>query len=166
MIFANKGMCFETLINQSIYRFNYSHNAFFIKRDLKVKINKIEDNKVSGQLTSKSQADYYGFYQGYYFDFEAKQTVNDYFDLNQIKDHQFNHLKLIANNKGIAFVLVGFVSYQNYFAIKINDLIKYYQQYKKKKISLEWFQNNAITLHLILPGILDFADLVNQLIRM
>lgn len=164
MIFANKGMCFETLINQSIHRFSYTHHAFFTKRDLKVKISKIENNKVSGQLSAKSQTDYYGFYQGYYFDFEAKQTINNYFDLNQIKQHQLQHLKLIHNNQGSAFVLVGFVSYQSYFGIKIIDLIKYYQQFRKKRISLDWFKKNAIELNIILPGIIDFADLINKLI--
>lgn len=51
-----------------------------------------------------STTDYNGVYQGYYIDFEAKETKNKTsFPLNNIHDHQVEHMKMHINKRYCVF---------------------------------------------------------------
>ncbi len=73
-------------------------------------------------FSEKSTTDYNGVYQGRYIDFEAKQTSSDFFDFNNIKEHQITHLKHIKKLKGIAFILIFFKNKHTTFLIPIEAL--------------------------------------------
>ena len=48
-------------------------------------------------------------YNGYYIDFEAKETKNKTsFPLNNIHDHQVEHMKNAFLQKGIVFLIIRF----------------------------------------------------------
>lgn len=164
-MFKNKGMFFEELINLSILHFNQKYNAFFKKRSVEVDFIKVNGIKVSGRLKQKSEADYYGFYVGHYFDFEAKQTKQDFFYLKQLKQHQLEHLLLIYINQGYSFLLINFVDFDEIYGILINDLVKHFYRQDKKRIDLSWLRQNAIKINIVFPGIIDFHHLLNQIVK-
>ncbi|MCV3728365.1 Holliday junction resolvase RecU [Ureaplasma miroungigenitalium] len=161
----NKGMFLETLINRSLQLFTQEYSGFFIKRDVSVSIRKIENNHVLGTLKAKSQADYYGFYDGSYYDFEVKQTTDSTFDLKQIKDHQLQHLLLIHEQRGYAFVIIGFLSLNKYYAISIFLLYQHFLQKKEKRIHHEWLDSFGISMELIFPGLFNWLSLLKSLKR-
>nr|WP_318026002.1 Holliday junction resolvase RecU [Ureaplasma urealyticum] len=99
----NNGMHLEVLINKSIALFNLQYQAFFKKRYVDIVIKNVDHCFVQGKIKQKSETDYYGFYQGNYFDFEAKQTNKNAFLIKQIQPHQLAHLYLIHKNCGFAF---------------------------------------------------------------
>ncbi|MCV3753923.1 Holliday junction resolvase RecU [Ureaplasma zalophigenitalium] len=159
----NKGMFLETLINHSLEIFMQENSGFFIKRDVGVSIRKIENNRVLGTLKAKSQADYYGFYRGCYYDFEVKQTTESTFDLRQIKDHQLQHLLLIHKQQGYAFVIIGYLSLNKYYAISISMLYQHFLENKEKRIHHEWLDSFAIHLEIVFPGIFNWLKLLDAL---
>ena len=56
-----------------------------------------------------STTDYNGVYNGYYIDFEAKETKNKTsFPLNNIHAHQVEHMKNTYLQKGIVFLMIRF----------------------------------------------------------
>ncbi|WP_031489008.1 Holliday junction resolvase RecU [Ureaplasma canigenitalium] len=163
MFYINKGMHFETLINQSIEYFNIRYQAFFIKRNVDIKIRKVVDKSVDGRITRTSQTDYYGFFNGMYFDFEAKQTNGDVFDLSMIKKHQLNHLALIDANRGYSFVLVAYVNHDLYFLITYQELINYIRATKSKHLDIDYVKEHFFQIPLTLPGVIDFNQVINYL---
>lgn len=160
----NKGMFLETVINESLLRFNHNYNAFFIKRNIDISIIKNNKQHIIGKLKEKSQADYYGFYVGCYFDFEAKQTNLNKFYLKQLKDHQLNHLILIHKNKGYAFLIIHFCLYNRFFCITIKQIIDLLFK-NIKSITLNWSVENAIEINLVFPGIFDWHQLLVKIIN-
>ncbi|MCV3743657.1 Holliday junction resolvase RecU [Ureaplasma sp. ES3154-GEN] len=160
----NKGMLLESIINKSLKLFNERVGSFFIKRNLDINIFRIDTNNyVYGKLKTKSQADYYGFYAHKYYDFEAKETKDNVFSLNQIKDHQLNHLLTVHHNYGYAFVIIAFINTNSYYAVGIQKLYHLYLRTRKKRIKREWFDSYAIKIELIFPGIFDWEELLKKL---
>ncbi len=90
-IYSNRGMYSESLINRAI-NYHNSHNHWHLeKRNVPTKIIKvIQNDLVICKLLAKSTVDYCGYYHTKHIEFEAKQTINDYFDLNLIKSHQID----------------------------------------------------------------------------
>ena len=93
-------------------------NAFYLKSDIAVihkKPTPVQIVNVNYPKRSKavineayfrtpSTTDYNGVYQGYYIDFEAKETkTRRPFLLNNIHDHQVEHMKMHINKKVLCF---------------------------------------------------------------
>lgn len=76
---SNNGMYLETIINNTALFCKRNQTCLFFKRNVPIKI--LQNNQVNiiGKIIEKSESDYYGLYQGYYFDFEAKQTNKEVF---------------------------------------------------------------------------------------
>lgn len=159
----NNGMHLEVLINKSISLFNLQYQAFFKKRCLDIIIKNIDNSYVQGKIKQKSETDYYGFYKGDYFDFEAKQTNKNSFLIKQIQPHQLAHLYLIHKNSGFSFLIICFINYNLYFIITFQQLINYYQKTKRKSIPFQWFKDQCIELEIIFPGVINFKKKINDL---
>ena len=75
---------------------------FIIPSEVKAVINE-------AYFRTPSTTDYNGVYNGYYIDFEAKETKNKTsFPLNNIHDHQVEHMKNAFLQKGIVFLIIRF----------------------------------------------------------
>ncbi len=160
--YKNKGMFLEALVEKtSNYYFENNQFAIF-KRDIPIKIYKIEEQKVSAYLKQKALSDYYGVYHGRMFDFEAKQTQQKRFLLSNLKKHQYEHLKAVNQFGAFSFLLVYFVADDLYFAIPI-DAIETVLNNKEASIDVNWCKNNAFNLEIIFPGILNFKKLLETI---
>ena len=158
MITSNRGMFLETIINKTIDFINNKNYGYFSKRHLPIKIFSYQNKMVRGWLKEKTETDYYGIYQGLYFDFEAKQTNTCYFLLNQLKTHQYNHLINIDRYKGNAFILVYFNQYDKFFILEIKYIKKFFKNLNLKKISIKYFKRYGFELIIIYPGFLNLLD--------
>ena len=150
---SNNGMFLETLLNRTSDYYKDNNKLLFFKRNLPISIYKNNNGNINGKLTSKSQTDYYGIYDGRYIDFEAKQTNKEVFYLNNIKDHQINHLKTIDELNGISFLILHFLKFDEFFCIDYKKLITI-----DCKITREWCKQNAFEIHIFFPGILNIIE--------
>ncbi|WLP85340.1 Holliday junction resolvase RecU [Mycoplasma seminis] len=152
----NRGMFLESVINQSI-KYYWENNIAFIEKkavptsfsDLK----NISHNKFKASITLlKSTVDYIGMYQGKFVAFEAKSTNEKSLDLSNFRLHQLQYLSLINSQGGIAFVIVYFSLYNEFYKISVDFLN---QEFKSKKsISYEKIKKNSSFLNLEFPGLL------------
>ncbi|MGL4952158.1 MAG: Holliday junction resolvase RecU [Mycoplasma sp.] len=152
---SNRGMFLETLINQTSWYYENNQIALISKRHIPTTIYERDGNMAKVKLESKSCSDYYGSYKRYMIDFEAKQTMNEFFITANIKKHQRAHLKICYDFGIITFLLIHFIAFDKYFACpysKLSEVII------KSKIPFEWFKNNAFELEIIFPGILNISD--------
>ncbi len=155
---SNNGMYLETIVNNSAaYYLNNKIMAIF-KRTIPIKIVHNNGQTIVGKIVDKSESDYYGIYNGYFFDFEAKQTNKEKFFLSHLKKHQFKHLLMIKKMCGVSFLLLYFSVYDDFFAINASLL-----EHKTDSITYEWCKENAYRLELFFPGVLNFKDYFESL---
>lgn len=165
MIYKNKGMYLEELINNTISYYNNNDVGLFEKRYLPIAIKEINKNKVTGFLKEKSSVDYLGLYQGKHIEFEAKQTQNDYFSFNVFKNHQLKYL-VKANMMGaISFLIIHFFNNDITICISINNLIEIYNKFKTKKVPINSFVKYGSKINIVFPGILDIVSFLNSQIK-
>ena len=140
--YRNRGMSFESEINQSNSYYSSIKKAFIYKKPTPIKIVKaIPYNNsyriVEAYFDSPSTTDYNGIYKGQYIDFEAKETnSNTSFPFHNIHQNQINHLFNIIDSGGIAFLLIRFIKVNQvylYDAKKLKNDI----ENNKKSIKLE-----------------------------
>lgn len=154
--YSNRGMFLEELIGNTIKYFKDQNKKIIIyKRNLPIKLIRIEKNKITGSLKEKSTTDYYGVFEGRMIDFEAKQTKLSYFITANLKDHQKKHLIDIWNSKGFSFIIIYFIKFDEYFCITTKEMQKIWN---KTKIPFSWFKKNGLKIEIIFPGILSLEN--------
>ena len=80
-----------------------------------------------------STTDYNGVYRGYYIDFEAKETKNKTsFPLNNIHDHQVEHMKSCFLQKGLVFLLIRFKVLDEVYLLPFSKFEPFGKDIKRK----------------------------------
>ncbi|MDE7106624.1 MAG: Holliday junction resolvase RecU, partial [Anaeroplasmataceae bacterium] len=94
-----------------------------------------------------STTDYNGIYKGKYIDFDAKENHNKTaFPLANVSAHQVEHLKKVQEHGGIAFLLVAWNMYEEYYLLPFDVLFEYWNAAMKdgrKSIPYEAFVKRA-----------------------
>lgn len=141
--FANRGMRFEESINASNEYYLNHHLAVIHKKPTPIQIVKVDYPKRSAAVIKEayfreaSTTDYNGVYQGYYLDFEAKETKNKTsFPFKNFHLHQIEHMKKCLKQKGICFVLLWFSTLERCFFVDSQEIIYYWEMQKTAKKSL------------------------------
>ncbi len=146
---GNRGMKLEDAINASNIYYMNINKAIIHKKPVPITISKVEYvNKPTikeAYFNTPSTTDYNGIYKGNYIDFEAKETKEQYFPLNNIHAHQIAHLDKIDEHGGISFIIVAFTKVNQTFILKTKKL-KEYLKTNKKSIPLEYFIQEGILI--------------------
>ena len=90
----------------------------------------------------KSTVDYIGVVQGVAICFDAKETTKNFLPLSNIHDHQVDFMKAFNKQGGIAFLIVHFKKYDEYYFMPIEQLETFYEAAKqggRKSIPYESF---------------------------
>ncbi|MDR2636261.1 MAG: Holliday junction resolvase RecU [Mycoplasmataceae bacterium] len=162
MVYNNRGMFAEEIINRSISYFQ--GKVYIEKRELKIKIIKSQNNDlIVGKLLGKSFVDYFGFYNQIHFEFEVKQTEKEYFDINLIKKHQLEHLKNISALGVKSFIIVYMYKYDKFYVIPYLLLQQYIDDANRQKIPVEVLNKISKTHEIIYPGVINFVDICKSL---
>ncbi|UDI78265.1 Holliday junction resolvase RecU [Staphylococcus taiwanensis] len=115
-----------------------------------------------------STTDYNGVYNGYYIDFEAKETKNKTsFPLNNIHDHQVKHMKDTFLQKGIVFLIIRFKILDEVYLLPFSKFQFYWDRYKneiKKSITVEEIRKNSYYIPYQYQPRLDYLKAVDKLI--
>ncbi|MCQ2609968.1 MAG: Holliday junction resolvase RecU, partial [Lachnospiraceae bacterium] len=91
-------------------------------------------NKLEGAFfLKKSTVDYIGVVQEIPVCFDAKETRQDKFSLDNVKAHQLSFMKDFEKQGGVSFLLIYFVEHDEVIYVRYSDIEKYIKICKKEK---------------------------------
>ena len=115
-----------------------------------------------------STTDYNGVWNGFYIDFEAKETDSKTsFPLKNIHPHQMAHMESVEQQRGITFFIVRFSKLRRNFVMPFQIVEQYWtlmQTGGRKSIPLSVFEQQAIEIQEGYLPRLDYLEAVNKLI--
>ncbi|MDH6365155.1 recombination protein U [Enterococcus sp. PF1-24] len=170
--FANRGMNFEEAINQSNDYYLNHQIAVIHKKPTPIQIVKVDYPRRSAAVIKEayfrhaSTTDYNGVYQGFYLDFEAKETKNKTsFPLKNFHEHQIKHMQDCLAQKGICFVLMWFSSLNRCFFLSAEILINYWHLPDgKSSIYLKQIEEEGFEITMGVAPVLPYLKAVDQFI--
>lgn len=168
--FANRGMTFEKMINDTNDYYLSRGLAVIHKKPTPVQIVKVDYPKrsrakiVEAYFRQASTTDYSGVYRGHYIDFEAKETrQKQSMPMKNFHAHQIEHMDQVLNQGGICFVLLHFSSLKETYLLPAPYLIEFYKIDKGgKSMPLDYIQKHAYLIEQnILPSI-PYLDIISK----
>lgn len=164
--YSNRGMNLEELINLS--------NEYYLQEDIAVIYKKptpitIVDASFDyhGRVITKayfktpSTLDYNGIYKGKYIDFDAKITKSKTsFPLQNLHEHQYEHIKNVIRHGGISFLIISINS--KYYLLDGNDIINFIENNNKKSIPYEYINKNGILIESKIKPRLDYIKAIDK----
>ena len=157
--FSNRGKTLEDEINETNAYYLSQQMAIIHKKPIPIQIVKVEYPKRSAAVIREayfrtpSTTDYNGVWNGYYIDFEAKETESKTsFPLKNVHEHQIVHMKNVTDQQGIAFTIVRFSKLNRYFLLPFTILYEAWCDMKqggRKSIPLTTFETKSYE---IIPG--------------
>ncbi|MGX4645070.1 Holliday junction resolvase RecU [Holzapfeliella sp. JNUCC 80] len=172
--FSKRGMSLEQEINDSNDYYLHKGIAVIHKKPTPIQIVNVDYPKRSRAVIKEayfrqaSTTDYNGVYNGYYVDFEAKETRNKTsFPLKNFHQHQITHFENCLSQKGICFVIIKFASLNRYFSYPASRLIKhwYNQEASRKSIKLDEVVDYGIEFYPGFRPTLPYLETINNLIQ-
>lgn len=158
LVVKNTGVHFERLINQTNQYYLDEEICICYKKPTPICVlesNGAQINKAF--FEQKSTTDYYGIYQGCYFDFDAKSISGETFNVKKVvKPHQLKHLQRVKQHGGLAFILVEFVTHDRFFLIDIDELLE------NKTIKIDELDKNQ-EIHFTLNCFLDYIKTMKDI---
>ena len=134
--YSNRGMDLEDLINQSNEYYLEENIAIVHKKPTPITISEVKYGTKERIITkayfrTPSTLDYNGIYRGKYIDFDAKETLNKTsFPLQNIHEHQLEHMKKIIEHGGISFLIISINS--EVYLLDGNIILDYIKNTNKK----------------------------------
>ena len=168
--FANRGMSFEKMINATNDYYLTHGLAVIHKKPTPVQIVRVDYPQrsrakiVEAYFRQASTTDYSGVYEGFYIDFEAKETrQKTALPMKNFHAHQIQHMEQVLKQKGICFVLLHFSSYQETYLLPAIDLIHFYQQDNgKKSMPLDYIREHGYAIEQHAFPQIPYLDIVKQ----
>lgn len=172
--FSNRGKTLEDEINESNVYYLHRQIAIIHKKPVPVQIVKVEYPSRSAAVIREayfrtpSTTDYNGVWNGYYIDFEAKETESKTsFPLKNIHEHQVVHMRDVTDQKGIAFTIVRFSSLDRYFVLPFSVLHEAWTAMEnggRKSIPLSIFETKTIEVKTGYNPRIDYITAIKKMI--
>lgn len=173
--FSNRGMTLEEDLNQSNEAYRVKNKAIIHKKPIPIQVVKVHYPKRSAAVINEayyrkaSTTDYNGIFNGYYIDFEAKETRNKTsFPLKNFHEHQIEHMRQCTNHGGICFVILRFSVSDRLFLLEAENLFRYWDAQKengRKSIPLIEIEKNAYEIHYEISPRIPYLDVVEKIIQ-
>lgn len=172
--FANRGMNLEEAINESNAYYLAKGEAVIHKKPTPLQIVKVDYPKRSAAVIKEayfrqaSTTDYNGVFEGFYLDFEAKETKNKTsFPLKNFHTHQIDHFKACLKQKGICFALLYFSSLHRCFYLPAEKLLFFWDRQKegKKSITLKEVEETAFEIPIKIAPRIPYLSIVKKMIQ-
>lgn len=154
--YSNRGKSLEDDLNDTNSFYLQQNLANIHKKPIPVQIVKVEYPRRSAAVIREayfrtpSTTDYNGVWNGYYIDFEAKETTyKTSFPLQNIHEHQIRHMQAVERQKGIAFFIVRFSALALDYFVPFQLIERYWQQMEqggRKSIPLKVFETEALEI--------------------
>lgn len=145
-----RGSVLEELINRTNEK--YKNDGLCVVQKIPTPITPLEiDNKkrliTKAYFEEKSTVDYIGAVQGIPICFDAKETSHKRFPLQNIHEHQVDFMNAFEKQNGVAFLVVYFSMFDEYYYLPFRILKKYYDDAKsdgRKSIPYDSFQKEYL----------------------
>jgi recombination protein U len=157
----NRGMLFESLINETIQKLEVKGMAYFKKRYTPIKIDKKVGDEYRAYFYSKAAIDYYGCYRGRFFAFEAKEVGGEKFPLSNLREEQFNEMKTIASLGGNVFLLIYFSRKNAIFLLKYDELFDLFSM-KKSSVKFDYATERYLRVRLSTKGPINLLEAISE----
>lgn len=171
---SNRGMSFESMINDSNDYYLSNNIAIIHKKPIPIQIVKVDYPSRSGAVIKEayykvpSTTDYNGLYKGKYIDFEAKETMNKTsFPLSNIHSHQIEHLININKHGGLSFLLLFFKAKDEIYLLETRYLEEFFIRSKSGRKSISYTELQVCG-HLVKESVaprVDYLKVVDELIN-
>ena len=172
--YSNRGKSLEDDLNETNMFYLNRNMANIHKKPVPIQIVKVDYPARSAAVIREayfrtpSTTDYNGVWNGYYIDFEAKETDSKTsFPLKNIHPHQMEHMKSVEDQRGIAFFIVRFSNLSRNFVISYESVAQCFQEMHnggRKSIPLSLFESLAIEIKEGYLPRLDYLEAVKKLI--
>ncbi|KRM72670.1 Holliday junction resolvase RecU [Lacticaseibacillus brantae] len=173
--YASRGMTLEEELNLSNQYYLEAGLAVVHKKPTPIQIVKVDYPKRSQAVIKEayfrtpSTTDYNGVYQGYYLDFDAKETKNKTsFPLKNLHPHQVAHMQRCLDQGGICFLVIRFVTLHRVFVFPASNVIAWFQQQDqggRKSIPLADIEAQGFELKPQLQPVIPYLTGVDWLIQ-
>ena len=168
--FANRGMSFEKMINESNSYYLSRGLAVIHKKPTPIQIVKVDyphrsrAKIVEAYFRQASTTDYSGVYKGHYIDFEAKETrQKKSMPMKNFHPHQIEHMEAVLEQKGICFVLLHFSSLSETYLLPASYLIEFYKIDKGgKSMPLTYIQEHGYPIEMQQLPSIPYLEIIEQ----
>ena len=168
--FANRGMSFEKMINESNNYYLSRGLAVIHKKPTPIQIVKVDyphrsrAKIVEAYFRQASTTDYSGVYKGHYIDFEAKETrQKKSMPMKNFHSHQIKHMEAVLEQKGICFVLLHFSSLRETYLLPASYLIEFYKIDKGgKSMPLTYIQEHGYPIEMQQLPSIPYLEIIEQ----
>ncbi len=170
--YANLGMTLESDIEASNQYYLNHQIAVIHKKPTPIQVVNVSypaRNKakiIEAYYKTPSTTDFNGVFEGKYIDFDAKETNSKTsMPLKNVHPHQIEHLRNVTEQHGIAFLIVHFKKYNEYFLLPFSVLNRYWENQKnkedgRKSIPYETFKQEAFLIPFSYQPRLDYLKIV------
>jgi recombination protein U len=172
--YSNRGKSLEDDLNETNEFYLNRKLANIHKKPVPIQIVKVDYPARSAAVIREayfrtpSTTDYNGVWNGFYIDFEAKETDSKTsFPLKNIHPHQMTHMESVEQQRGITFFIVRFSKLRRNFVMPFQIVEQYWtlmQTGGRKSIPLSVFEQQAIEIKEGYLPRLDYLEAVNKLI--
>ena len=165
--YANRGMDLEYLINEANIFYKNEDIAIIYKKPTPVQINKVsyindKPTITKGKFNQKSTLDYVGLYKGRYLDFDAKKTLNKTsFPLENLHEHQYNHIKRVIKHGGISFLIIEILN--KVYILLGEDIIYFIENNKRKSIPYEYIKDKGYEVSFTYNPVIDYLKVIDNI---
>ena len=168
--FANRGMSFEKMINESNNYYLSRGLAVIHKKPTPIQIVKVDyphrsrAKIVEAYFRQASTTDYSGVYKGHYIDFEAKETrQKKSMPMKNFHSHQIDHMEAVLEQKGICFVLLHFSSLRETYLLPASYLIEFYKIDKGgRSMPLTYIQEHGYPIEMQQLPSIPYLEIIEQ----
>ena len=168
--FANRGMSFEKMINESNNYYLSRGLAVIHKKPTPIQIVKVDYPQrsrakiVEAYFRQASTTDYSGVFKGHYIDFEAKETrQKTAMPLKNFHLHQIEHMEAVLQQNGICFVLLHFSSLRETYLLPASYLIRFYKMDKGgKSLPLSYIQEHGFSIETKQFPSIPYLEIIEQ----
>ena len=168
--FANRGMSFEKMINESNSYYLSRGLAVIHKKPTPIQIVKVDyphrsrAKIVEAYFRQASTTDYSGVYKGHYIDFEAKETrQKKSMPTKNFHSHQIEYMEAVLEQKGICFVLLHFSSLRETYLLPASYLIEFYKIDKGgRSMPLTYIQEHGYPIEMQQLPSIPYLEIIEQ----
>lgn len=169
---SNRGMSFESMINETNEYYLSNNVAIIHKKPIPIQIVKVDYPSRAGAVIKEayykvpSTTDYNGLYKGQYIDFEAKETMNKTsFPLSNIHPHQIEHLIEVSKHGGMSFLLIFFKAKDEIYLLETKYIEEFFIRSRVGRKSIS-YQELQVCGHLVKESIaprVDYLIIIDQI---
>ncbi len=145
------------------------HNLGLLRVDkiaTPIKVVEIHNNMITkGYFEKKSTVDFIGIIQGVFVAFDAKETELKSFPLKNIHSHQVEFMADVVQQGGLAFLIVHFKLFDEYYLVPYDILKKFYNEQQGKKSIPYTEMTHCIPIEFSEDGTLRYLDALNKLVE-